>query len=273
MTAWQSGKVPSNGITVHYTRTGGTKPPLVLAHGFSDDGLCWTPLAETLASDYDVIMVDSRGHGQSEAPESGYGIEDQAADLAGVINALKLEQPIVLGHSMGAVATLALASFYPDLPQAVILEDPPSRWVPQGGVRLDQNWQTRARTQIIENQSKTREELIAQQRTATPQWAEAELGPWADAKHRLSLNVLNRIEAGSVHWPALVTRITCPVLLITADATRGALVTDDAAQQLSKLVPQVRVSNIPGAGHCIRRDQPAKYLAVVREFIAGLVPV
>ena len=74
MATWQSGDVTVNGLRLHYTRTGGAKPPVVLAHGFSDDGLCWTPVAEALEADYDVIMVDARGHGRSEAPEQGYNM-------------------------------------------------------------------------------------------------------------------------------------------------------------------------------------------------------
>ena len=119
-----------NGLTLHYTRTGGAKPPVVLAHGFSDDGLCWTPVAEALAADYDVVMVDARGHGRSAAPEQGYGSADHATDLAGVIRALGLKRPAVLGHSMGAASTLVLAGMYPDLPRAILLEDPPPWWTP-----------------------------------------------------------------------------------------------------------------------------------------------
>ena len=59
MTHWQSGDIAVNGLKLHYTRTGGAKPPVVLAHGFSDDGLCWTPVAEALEADYDVVMVDA----------------------------------------------------------------------------------------------------------------------------------------------------------------------------------------------------------------------
>ena len=106
------------------------KPPVVLAHGFSDDGLCWTPVAEALEADYDVVMVDARGHGRSDAPEQGYGSAEHANDLAGVIAALGLQRPAVLGHSMGAVSTLALAGLYPDLPRAILLEDPPPWWMP-----------------------------------------------------------------------------------------------------------------------------------------------
>ena len=85
---WRSGFVEANGIRLHYTRTGGDKPPLVLAHGVTDDGLCWAATAAALAPEYDAVMVDARGHGTSDAPERGYGPLEQAGDLAGVIAAV-----------------------------------------------------------------------------------------------------------------------------------------------------------------------------------------
>ena len=57
---WQTGYVETNGLRLHYTRTGGNKPPIVLAHGVTDAGPCWTPVAEALAAEYDAIMVDAR---------------------------------------------------------------------------------------------------------------------------------------------------------------------------------------------------------------------
>jgi pimeloyl-ACP methyl ester carboxylesterase len=54
MTNWTADKIKTNGIHLYYTRTGGAKPPVVLAHGFSDDGLCWTPVAEVLETDYEM---------------------------------------------------------------------------------------------------------------------------------------------------------------------------------------------------------------------------
>ena len=64
MNNWTEGDVITNGVRMHYYRTGdGSKPPLVLCHGFSDSGLCWTPTARALEADYDVVMIDARGHG------------------------------------------------------------------------------------------------------------------------------------------------------------------------------------------------------------------
>src|SRR5437899_12400196 len=118
MPDWSSADVETNGIRMHYYRTGGDKHPLVLAHGATDSGLCWTPVARALEADYDVIMPDARGHGLSDAPESGYDHETRAADLASFIEALKLERPVVGGHSMGASQTLRFAAAYPDMRRA-----------------------------------------------------------------------------------------------------------------------------------------------------------
>jgi pimeloyl-ACP methyl ester carboxylesterase len=270
MTNWQAGNIQVNGLRLHYTRAGvgGDKPPVVLAHGFSDDGLCWTPVARALAPDYDVVMVDARGHGKSDAPETGYGLADLAADLHGVITGLHLLRPAILGHSMGGATTLVLAAAYPDVPGAILIED-------AGALNLGSSAPTpeaearwaRMRDWVTGLKRKTRDELIGEQRAQTPHWSNAELEPWADSKHRLSLNVLHRSDAAPVDWPALLPRIACPALLLTADPARGAMVTSEGAQELQALVPQLRVAHIPEAGHSIRRDQFERYIGIVRDFL------
>jgi N-formylmaleamate deformylase len=276
MASWQTGYVEVDGLRLHYTRTGadasGTKPAVVLAHGFSDDGPCWTPIAEALEADYDVIMVDARGHGRSDAPEQGYGSAEMAADLHGVITALGLRKPAIFGHSMGAATTLALAGTYPDVPGAILLEDPPAWWVlPPGQSVFNPERLAQMRESILANKALSREELIARQRDATPRWSEAELGPWADSKARLSLNVLNRLDVAPVDWQATTRRISCPALLITADPAQGALVTAENARALQELIPGLRVAHIPDAGHCIHRDQLDPSLEAIRGFLAETI--
>ena len=273
MSTWQSGDLTANGIRIHYTRTGGDKPPVVLAHGVTDDGLCWTPVAEMLAADYDVIMADARGHGRSEAPETGYDPATQAADLAGLIAGLGLRKPPVLGHSMGAVTALVLAGSYPEVPGALVLEDPPQWWLTGRPQEPDQAAEERlsgVRAWFTGLKDKTREELIAQQRAATPEWSEAELGLWADSKMRVSPQVWN-VFAGApgaaVDWRQILQAIRCPALFITADVDRGALLSQDGVAALQELLPQARVAHIAGAGHSVHRDQLDGFLAVVQEFL------
>ncbi len=267
MAPWQSGYVEANGLKLHYTRTGGAKPPVVLAHGFSDDGLCWTPVAQALEADYDVVMVDARGHGRSDAPDQGYGSADHATDLAGVIRGLGLARPAVLGHSMGAASALALAGAYPDLPGALLLEDPPAWWLPPSVQPIPPRLHP-IRVGIIELKRKTHEELLAHARAQSPTWSEAELAPWAEAKLRFSFKVLLAGEPAPLDWPALLRRITCPALLITADPAQGALVTPEAAAALQALMPQTRVAHIAGAGHSIRRYRFDLYMEQVCAFLA-----
>jgi pimeloyl-ACP methyl ester carboxylesterase len=268
MSHWQSSFIESNGMKLHYTRTGGDKPPLLLAHGFSDDGLCWTPVADRLAADYDIVMVDARGHGRSTGPESGYGNDDHAADLAGVIAGLGLKRPPVLGHSMGALTTIVLASRYPDLVSAALLEDPPAFWVEPAPAAPNADWQKQMRMWITELKRKLPDELIAEQRAASPGWSEAELRPWAESKLRLSFNVLNRADAPWPDWRALVQGITCPTLLITADVELGGLVGPEAADQFRALLPHVQMAHLPGAGHSIHREQFEPYMEAVTRFLA-----
>src|ERR1700730_9201322 len=87
MAGWTTGSREVNGIDVHYLRTGGHKPPIVLLHGLMTNGACWTPLAQALEKDYDVVMPDARGHGNSGAPDHAYLYDDLAADVVSLIDA------------------------------------------------------------------------------------------------------------------------------------------------------------------------------------------
>ncbi len=264
---WQSGEVTANGIRIHYTRTGGDRPPLVLAHGFTDNGLCWTPVADALQADFDVIMPDARGHGLSEDPPSGYDLLSQAADLAGLIDELALKQPILLGHSLGAITALTLAAVYPTLPRAILLEDPPEFWIPKPPAPFSfGEW-------IAILKTKNRDQLIAEQCAATPDWSMDEIEPWADSKLQLSLNVLKMFEPGNLtlDWPTLFPQITCPTLLIPADPAQGSAIEAAGIAFLHRCIPQLEVAPVLNAGHSIRRDQFAAYMQVVRAFLARFV--
>jgi pimeloyl-ACP methyl ester carboxylesterase len=119
---WSEGDVVANGVRHHYYRTGGDKPPLVLLHGFLEGALAWLRTARALEHDYDIVMVDARGHGRSDRMTSGYSQELLTEDAAGVIRALELGKPRVLGFSQGGTTGIHLADAYPDLVHALIVE-------------------------------------------------------------------------------------------------------------------------------------------------------
>lgn len=265
MSSWKTGETVVNGVRLHYTRTGGTKPPVVLVHGFSDSGLCWTPVAQVLEADYDLVMVDARGHGFSDAPETGYALRELASDLRGVIANLGLERPAIIGHSMGGGTTLALAGLYPDVPGAIILED--------AGALNDADFPHRQtggenpfRERLARLQTKSRDELISEMQ-ASSGWSDAELQPWADAKLRFNMRAAEFHPTRGINWPELLPRISCPALLLTADLDLGGIVRPDTVAEMQQQIPQLQSVHIPGAGHSIRREQFDHYMAVVSSFL------
>lgn len=269
---WKSGFVTTNKINIHYTRTGGDKQPLILMHGVTDDGLCWTPVARALCSDYDIIMVDARGHGRSDTPLRGYGPGMHAKDLAGLISTLKIKRPLILGHSMGAITTLTLAGTFPEIPLAILLEDPPHLWMSKSASKEDAIHREQIKNWMISVKRKTHQELLKGEREANPHWSSTELKYWADSKQRFSVHLINAFSEKdrSAGLSTVLSRITCPALLITGDPARGAIITAESASALQKIIPQVKVSHVAKAGHSIRRDQFEKYLKAIRSFLQGV---
>jgi N-formylmaleamate deformylase len=268
MAEWFSGDVVVNTVKIHYHRTGGDKPPVVLAHGITDNGLCWTRLARALEGEYDLVMVDARGHGLSDAPETGYASEDHAADIAGLVQALGLKRPALIGHSMGAGNVALTVATYPDLARCAILEDPPWRLAYDSEERaaMVEAW----RDDVIAKKSWTREEIIADGRTQRPMWAEVEWEMWADAKLQVSPAVFDWVDsqASPMAWRDTIRKIACPTLVITADPALGAIVSPEVAQEAVRLNSDLQIAHIPGAGHNIRREQFEVYVEAVQGFLA-----
>jgi N-formylmaleamate deformylase len=263
---WSENNIIVNGASFHYVRTGGARPPLVLAHGFSDNGLCWLPLARDLEGVYDVIMPDARGHGLSQRVLPGETI-DGARDLASLIRALGLERPIIGGHSMGANTASTLAAQNPGLVRALVLEDPGWRDLPPEPQKKDEapkpnpwvDW-------LMSLPNLTLEQVMDKCRSDSPTWPEVELRPWAESKKALDLNVF-KAEPARMPWREVVRAIDCPTLLITGDPQKGSIITPEMARAAQALNGQIQVVHIPGVGHNIRRENYPAYRHTVRSFL------
>ncbi len=272
MTDWPSGMTSANGIRLHYYRTGGDKPPVVLLHGITDNALCWRRTARALEPDYDLILIDARGHGLSERPENAYRIADHVKDVIGVIDALDLPAPVLMGHSMGAAVAAAAAAAHPDRVSALILEDPP--WYAAVPDPVEARNEAEAwKHQLADNQRMPLEDLTALKREESPGWHEIEFEDWARAKHQASLDVLNFIEAEDLSWKATASQLHCPGLLITADVAKGAIVTPDTSAEAQGIWPGgVRVAYLGEAGHSIHREQFEDYVEAVKTFLKDTLP-
>ena len=100
--------VPVEAITMHVVDWPGEEPSILAIHGSAGHAYGLTALGERLAPDVRFVAVDLRGHGFSDKPPTGYGVEEHVEDVLELIDALGLERSILLGHSIGgAIATFA----------------------------------------------------------------------------------------------------------------------------------------------------------------------
>jgi pimeloyl-ACP methyl ester carboxylesterase len=111
------------GIRLHYRDWGGRGTPVVLIHGLSSNSRIWDLTAPRLIPGHWVVALDQRGHGLSDKPDDGYGFDSVCADLAAFVQYLRMDRPVVVGHSWGGAVAVQFAAEYPDLVRGLVLVD------------------------------------------------------------------------------------------------------------------------------------------------------
>ena len=114
-----------DGVVLVYEEAGSGAPPIVLVHPWGGDHAYMAPQFDYFRRDHRVVSVGLRGHGRSDKPEQDYTMGLFAEDLVWLCRELRIEKPVVVGHSMGGMIALELAARVPELPSAVVLLDSP----------------------------------------------------------------------------------------------------------------------------------------------------
>ncbi len=112
--------VEVNGAAISY-RELGQGDPLLLLHGFGETGATWDPIVPDLARRYRLIIPDLRGHGESANPLPFFTHRDAAADVRGLLDALRVDEAKAVGFSAGAMTLLHIATSQPGLLSAMVL--------------------------------------------------------------------------------------------------------------------------------------------------------
>ena len=263
MPIWTNGSCQANGIDIHYLRTGGNKPPLVLLHGLTGSGACWIPLARAFEEEYDVVMPDARGHGNSSAPVDGYRYEDHANDAVGLIQGLELVAPVLLGHSMGGMTAAVIASRTGTAIRAVILVDP-TFLSPERQREVYESDVVEQHRRLLRSNKR---DVVAQLRERHPRRSPELIELLAEARLQTRLQAFDVLTPPNPPYRELVSGFDVPSLLAIGDK---GVVSLETARELQNLNPQLRVEQIRDAGHGLPYDRPDRLQAAVRSFLRPL---
>jgi pimeloyl-ACP methyl ester carboxylesterase len=269
--------IDTNGTKL-YVRTGGKGPAVVLLHGFGDTGDMWAPIAAKLVQDHTVIAPDLRGMGLSAHPDTGYTKKNQAVDIAGVLDHLKVDKADLVTHDIGNMVGYAFAAQYPSRV---------SRWVvidaPLPGIG---NWDAITRSPLLWHfnfRGPDVERLVAgRERIYLDRF-------W----NELSANPKAIDEATRQHYAALYARphamhdafeqfgafsqdatdnkgllasgkLNMPILAIGAEKSFGP----GQAEEIRFVGTKVSGAIVPASGHWIMEENPGATTKLVMEFLA-----
>lgn len=287
---WSDGFVYDNGVRIHYYHAipQPGKQVIVMVHGVTDNGLCWTTLTWKLQNSYDIYMLDTRGHGLSDPFTPSDDGETLIKDVVGFVKAMNFNKPILIGHSMGAATVMRVGAEYPDLAKAIIMLDPFITGSIGGGPgarrnappKTPENKNSDAKKLSI-NMFGDPETLVAQNnysyddlvklgRQQNPKWDIVDVQYWALSKKQYH-GAYTQAEAnamfGTMNITGALAKITVPSLVLKADTSpEGRKANEDAVKGM-KLVKLV---HIDGAAHNLHHDQLARTVKEINEFLSTL---
>jgi pimeloyl-ACP methyl ester carboxylesterase len=277
--SFKTSEIATNSATIH-VRVGGKGPAVVLLHGYGETGDMWAPLAADLARDHTVIVPDLRGLGLSSKPAGGFDKMTQAADVAGVLDALHVARADIVTHDIGNMVGFAFVALHPERTGDFVLIDAP---VPGVGpweeiLKNPLLWHFRFGGPDMERLVAGRERIYLDRF-----WNEFSADPThfdeASREHYAKLYAL----PGAMHsgfsqfaafdqdaidnraWLAAGNKLTVPVFAIGGEKSFGPMM----ATVMRAAASDVTEGIVPGSGHWIMEENPAATVTMVRGFLDG----
>jgi pimeloyl-ACP methyl ester carboxylesterase len=228
------------------------------------NGACWTPLARALEEDYDIVMPDARGHGNSGVPDQGYHYDDLATDVMGLIDTLGLASPVLLGHSMGGMTAAVVAGRNPKRLRGLVLADP-TFLTSQRQHEVHKSDVADLHRQIL---NRPREDFLAEARARQSRRSREVIELFAQARLQTSIRAFEVLTPPNPNYVQLINTLEIPSLLVVGDV--GAVVSPEVAAELAWLNHRLEVVQISEAGHGVPYDQPERFSAVVQTFLRSI---
>jgi pimeloyl-ACP methyl ester carboxylesterase len=275
-----------DGIRLNYAIGPASGPPLLLLHGVTRRWQDFLILVPMLAARWHVHALDFRGHGRSSRTPGAYLLTDYAHDAEAFLSATFHEPAVVYGHSLGALAAVALAGQAPKLVRALVLEEPPSialiphiRKTPFHAMFAGMQRLAGDRRSVRETTSDLANIRIP---TAGVEGG-ARLGDLRDATGlRFLAKCLQDMDPEAFtpllegrllqgcDIESLTSRVACPTLIIRGDDAAGGMLSKDHAEKMAAAIADCKVIDVPHVGHLIHWQEAETTLRHVVGFLEAL---
>lgn len=290
---WSDGFKYCNGIRIHYYHAvpAPGKQVMVMVHGVTDNGLCWTTLTWKLQNDYDIYMLDARGHGLSDPFTPSDNGETLVKDVVEFVKAMKFDKPILVGHSMGAATVMRVGAEYPELAKAIIMLDPglprkdgtgfppppesrreasarPRQSEEGKTARLSISMKGDPETQVMQNNYKF-DDLVEKGRKDNPKWDKVDIQYWALSKkqyHGPYSDADWQAMHGTMRTGDALSKIPVPALILKADTSPDGR---KANQSAVEGISNVKLVHIDGAAHNLHHDELELTVNEIKEFLSN----
>lgn len=275
--AFSTKMIQTNGTSL-FVRFGGQGPAVVLLHGFGDTGDMWAPLAAALVQDHTVIVPDLRGMGRSSHPDTGYTKKNQALDIAGIMDALKVERAALVTHDIGNMVGYALAVQFPQRITRWAVIDAPLPGIGHWDeiVRSPLLWHFNFRGPDVERLVQGRERIYLDrfynELSAHPERIDEQTRAHYAGLYAQPHAMHDAFEQFAAFTPdaadnkALLAsngKLPMPVLAIGAEKSFGP----GMAEELRFVAGDVTGAIVPDSGHWIMEENPQATVKLVAAFI------
>jgi pimeloyl-ACP methyl ester carboxylesterase len=271
-------EIKTNGTTLH-VRVGGQGPAVVMLHGFGDTGDMWSPAAAALAQNHTVVVPDLRGMGLSAHPDQGYTKKNQAADIAGVMDALKIQSADLVTHDIGNMVGYALAAQYRTRISKWVVIDAPlpgiGNWeeIKQSPLLWHFNFRGPDEERLVAGRERIYLDRFYNELSADPKKIDeatrqhyAALYARPHAMHD-AFEQFGAFNQDAIDDKALLAKggkLAMPVLALGAEKSFGSA----EADTLRFVATNVTMGIIPGSGHWIMDENPKATTAFIVSFLA-----
>ena len=275
--SFKTQEIATNGATIH-VRVGGHGPAVVLLHGYGETGDMWAPMAAELSRDHTVVVPDLRGLGLSSKPQTGFDKKTQAGDVAGVLDALKIERADLVTHDIGNMVGFAFAAQHPQRVGRFALIDAP---VPGVGpwdeiLKNPLLWHFRFGGPDMERLVAGRERIYLDrfwnEFSATPaRFSEASREHYAKlyalpgAMHSgfAQFAAFDQDAIDNRAYLAAGGKLTMPILAVGGEKSFGTAM----AAVMRAAATDVTEGVVPDSGHWIMEENPSATVAMIRAFL------